>query len=106
VSNFVWDDRFPADKQFSWYNVTTWAERDWNAALKEYWSSYKNDYDTDRFDSAKRTLAIAREDYRRRVLSWYRKLCLPMEPGDCVPTRVAELLAEEWDEATRSKPSP
>jgi hypothetical protein len=52
-------------------------------------------------EQAEHDISWARAEYRNFVLGWYRKLLLPMQVGDCVPNRVAELLAEEWDEATK-----
>jgi hypothetical protein len=87
--------------EHNWYNVTTWAERDWRDAQACYWE------DLHRYRGDPRALAVVheriaaqRKSYRDRVLSWYRKLHLPMKLGDAVPNRVAELLAEEWDIAT------
>lgn len=31
------------------------------------------------------------------ILGWYRKLCLPLEPGHEVPSEVASLMFEQWD---------
>lgn len=102
ADNFVWDPRVPAEKQFSWFNVTTWADRDWEAAKRVY----ELRADRARYTAldpehalkvARADLTHAREDYRRRVLTWYVKLCLPIVPGETTPTRVAELLAESWD---------
>lgn len=91
--------------EHNWFNVTTWADRDWNAALEVYWNEMRTARSYPALEAkARARLDVARADYRHRVLSWYRKLLLPMRPGDAVPNRVAELLAEEWDEATRSAP--
>lgn len=97
-----WNPPYPKDREPNWYERSCWAERDWQAALERFW----DDLEAQRrrgvsYEDAKERvgsqLSIARTEYRRRVLGWYRKLCLPMEPGDCVPNTVAELLAEEED---------
>jgi hypothetical protein len=96
--NFEWDPRVPADKQFSWYNVTTWADRDWWAAVDAYYrETAEARGDRKKMDAANARVTYARADYRGRVLSWYFKLCTPIVPGECTPNMVAELLAEAWD---------
>ena len=81
----------------NWISVTTWADRDWKAALTNYWrmrDGAQRNHDEAALAAAHRFVMIARADYRRRVLGWYRKLCLPIRPGECVPNEVATLLAE------------
>lgn len=84
---------------FNWVNVTTWALRDWELALRQY---YDNVYEArgypDLMQVAERRLQIKRADYRYRVLSWWWKLCTPLAIGDEAPDEVATLLAEEWYE--------
>lgn len=97
-----WRQPSPAAIEHNWFNVTTWAEQDWKAALFRYWQElYESRNDPAKTAEANARITAARRHYRERVLSWYRELLLPMELGSCVPDRVAELLAEEWDEATR-----
>jgi hypothetical protein len=87
-----------SEVEHNWFNVTTWADRDWKASQVECLRRMSEaKHDPAKIEFAKRCLIAHREDYRRRVLSWYRKLCLPMQIGDAVPNRVAELLAEAWD---------
>ncbi len=92
-----------AATEHSWFNVTTWAERDWQAAQAEYYRARFAPRDYWRASpppdepELRRRLEAARADYRRRVLTWYRKLCLPMQIGECTPNRVAEMIAEAWD---------
>lgn len=89
--------------EHNWFTVTTWADRDWKAALARCMPTAINPGEHPlRREQAKAELKRAREDYRRHVLSWYWKLCTPMRPGECVPNEVAALLAEEWDEETKA----
>ena len=96
----VWDVPTPVGREPGWFERSSWAERDWQAALKKYWEARQWHNDPAAQSRADATLRVARADYRRRILGWYNALCLPMQPGHCVPTSVAELLAEEWDEGT------
>lgn len=89
--------------EYSWFNVTTWAQRDWDHAQSEFWKNWRKNRGTRFEEQAHANLEIARAEYRHRILSWYRKLLLPMRLGDAVPNKVAELLAEEWDERTKWK---
>jgi hypothetical protein len=86
----------------NWYNVTSWALRDWRAALKHFDEEYyaRNATDAQR-SRAVNYIVHARSNYRSRVLSWFWKLCAPIGIGECVPDEVATLLAEEWDLQTR-----
>lgn len=86
----------------NWYTVTVSADRRWEEALQRYWEAlHKWRGHTRHVEQAEHDISWARAEYRNFVLGWYRKLLLPMQVGDCVPNRVAELLAEEWDEATK-----
>lgn len=86
------------DKQFNWFNVTTWADRDWKAAVDAYWQErYEGRHDPRKIEAAEARIHHARVGYRGRVLSWYFKLCTPMQIDECTPACVAELLAEAWD---------
>jgi hypothetical protein len=86
------------DKQFNWFNVTTWAERDWQTAVRRFESEmYEGRHDPGRIKQAGDYLHHARADYRGRVLSWYFNLCTPMKADECTPNMVATLLAEAWD---------
>ena len=69
----------------NWFNATTWALRDWETALRGWQMA--------RYD-ARPDLTAQRENYRRRILSWYFALLTPMALGDAVPNEVALLLAE------------
>lgn len=105
----TWSPPHPTDREPSWFERSSWAEHDWNAALEHYWTErarigfpWRPDINAHRLSVELQALVDgdihhARESYRRRVLGWYRKLCLPMQPGMCVPNRVAELMFEEWD---------
>lgn len=44
------------------------------------------------------TIRRARKEYRNQILGWYRKLCLPLAPGEETPNEVERLLREEADE--------
>lgn len=102
ADNFVWVEHLPADKQYSWYNVTSWAEADWQVAVATYYKeTWEGRDDPRKIEAANERVRWARRHYRERVLGWYRKLLLPIVPGECVPDTVAELLAEEWDERTK-----
>jgi len=93
-----WVHPSEAETAFSWFNVTTWADHDWKKALNAYWTMrHECRYDTHRLDEANRFIKNAREDYRARVLSWHFRLNVPMQLGECVPSTVAELIAEAWD---------
>lgn len=88
----------------NWFNVTTWADRDWKLAQACYWDTITaarawglDSHSLKVQQSARKVLDFARADYRHRIIGWYLKLCLPMQPGDRVPRSVAELLAEAWD---------
>lgn len=82
----------------NWFNVTTFALRDWTEAKERYFTAMHGARsDPQKIANAQAQITHARSEYRRRVLSWYRKLLLPMKLGDVVPNEVAELLAEEWD---------
>lgn len=85
--------------EHNWFNVTTWALRDWKAALETYYKEIHTARSTIFEARVEDRIRQARAEYRHRVLSWYRKLCLPMKVGEEVPDEVAVLLAEEWDEA-------
>lgn len=94
---------------YNWYNVTTLADRDWRAALAHYWNERGHHRgalwapNTDwRQARVEAQIAVARCDYRGRVLTWYWTLCLPLALGSGTPNSVAELLAEEWDISTDS----
>lgn len=99
----------PPHLEHNWYNVTTWADRDWKAAQTRYYDELCKVDGYSKYEARRRSahagLMIARANYRRRVLSWYWKLCTPMQTDECVPNMVAELLAEEWDLRTREHPA-
>lgn len=82
----------------NWFSVTTWALEDWRAAVRRYheemhkWRGYP-----EREVRARTDVMRARADYRQRVLSWFWRLCAPLQVGECVPSEVALLLAEDWD---------
>jgi len=95
----------------NWVNVTAWALRDWNLALLRYrdavkLAGWRYGGGNDDVAIAVADLKRARDDYRRRVLSWFWKLLTPiaMDGTQVVPDEVAELLAEEWDH-TMGNPS-
>jgi hypothetical protein len=104
------DPPYPKHREPGWFERSSWADRDWTAALNAYWDArgrlgfpFRPNAEAP-VGSFERTCAAvqanlsdAREDYRRRILSWYRKLCLPLGPGCEVPNRVAELMFEQWD---------
>jgi hypothetical protein len=82
----------------SWYTATTNAQAAWDGALDQYmpvaWDPGEHEY---RREHAKAMLTMHRAQYRRSVLLAYRRFCLPMRLGECVPDAVAERLAESWD---------
>lgn len=91
----------------NWFSVTTLAVSDWNAAIKAHWDGfYAWRDDRDEYDRSLHRLALARAEYRRRVLGWFWKLVAPIGPGQCIPNEVAKLLAEQWDEDTREQAAP
>lgn len=87
-----------SDTAFNWVNVTTWALHDWKRALSVYQDAYADARGDDhKIGPARSQLDRARADYRRRVLTWFRKLCLPLRAGECIPNEVSILLAEAWE---------
>ena len=85
-----------AAPMFSWFNVTTWALRDWENAQRRYYDELHGARARWEHEAAHARLRAARASCRHRVLSWYWKLLTPMKLGDVVPDEVALLLAEEW----------
>lgn len=81
----------------NWYAVTTAASERWRAAQEAYWEAVHEARWAHPGTIQVPDLATARAEYRRFILGWYRKLLLPMKPGECVPDEVATLLAEEWE---------
>ncbi len=106
-----WDVPWPRSGVPGWFEYSSWAERDWEIAC--------NRYDLARYElrgfpwcpdptadprsvagqqaRVDREIENARAELRRRVLGWYRKLCWPLQSGEVVPNRVAQLQWEQWD---------
>lgn len=86
----------------NWYSVTTAADRAWKAHLAHHWSTWSDWHGIPEFEErAWKLLEQARAHYRATVLWAFWSMVAPIRPGMCVPTMVAELLAEDWDERTR-----
>ena len=89
----------------NWYSVTRFADEQWEAAQAGYWTSVNTHWgDPVKLDRARSDLTVKRATYRDTVLRAFWAYVAPLKPGNCVPTAVAELLAEEWDEPTKAPP--
>lgn len=101
---------FSDGREPGWFDRSSWADADWKRAQAAYWDErcklgypWRPNPDAAFYDPARAQAAAdarlraARVDYRTRILSWYAKLCLPLEPGSEVPNAVARLMWEQWD---------
>jgi len=84
----------------NWFNVTSSALEQFKQDLLDV---YKGGWERPCYGSqfeeeARKTRRVARKKYREFVLGWYRKLCLPLKPGEVTPNEVAVLLVEEQEE--------
>lgn len=90
----------------NWFTVTTASDKAWKVAKDRYWTASARiggpwrpdpagDYHARMQASEDASIKHARDWYRHCVLGWYRKLCLPLKPGEETPHEVVKLLAEE-----------
>lgn len=79
-----------------WFRVTHLFEHEREEALKRFLSGYGKWRTPEDERRAKDAVGAALASYRERVLAAFWKLCVPLRPGECVPNRVAELLAEKY----------
>jgi hypothetical protein len=92
-------DRLPG-----WFERSSWAHDAWQGAQERFYETYYGGrlYESPRSEFAQRAIAqleIDRANYRRMILGWFHKLCIPLSlsPVECTPNAVAELAAESWD---------
>ena len=110
-----WDVPVPKGLEPGWFERSSWAQRDWERALALYWkrrldAGYPRmpDKDAPWFSASRNQavieadLTLARKDYRRRILGWFEKLCMPLANGQVLPNEVELLLKEEAEADEKS----
>jgi hypothetical protein len=96
------NEKWPIGREPNWFEVSSRADDVWRGAQQRFYETYYGDQlyqypNGTAAQQAQHQLERDRQNYRRMILGWYKKLCLPMTPEQCTPSMVAELLAESWD---------
>jgi hypothetical protein len=80
----------------TWFEASSRTLKQYNDQCIYLDQAYRLRYrDPDMKEKFERLMKEARMTYRNTILGWYRKLCLPLKPGEVTPNEVARLLKEE-----------
>lgn len=102
---------YPTGREPNWHERSSWTMCDWIASVDHYWDAryrlrgypWNPDPTAPQFSVERQQASLdaeiqrKREEYRRRILGWYRKLCTPFSPPCEVPDEVSRLMYEQWD---------